>query len=96
MSPSKLLNNTEYRYKTYDNTINHLFYMNDLKLFAKNDQQLQDLLKTLKEFSDDIRMEFWLNKCAKATFFCGKLLKAKNITQDTTTIIKDFAPERKL
>ena len=31
-----LLNNTGYGYKIYDNTINHLFYMDDLKLFAKN------------------------------------------------------------
>ena len=36
---SKLLNNTGYGYKIY-NTINNLFYMEDLKLFAKNDQQL--------------------------------------------------------
>ena len=36
---SKLLNNTGYGYKIY-NTINHLFYMEDLKLFANNDQQL--------------------------------------------------------
>ena len=34
---SKLLNNTGYSYKIYDNTINYLFYMDDLKLFAKND-----------------------------------------------------------
>ena len=34
---SKLLSNTGYGYKIYDNTINHLFYMDDLKLFAKND-----------------------------------------------------------
>ena len=39
---SKLLNNTGYVCKIYDNTmINHLFYMDDLKLFAKNEQQVQ-------------------------------------------------------
>ena len=37
---SKLLNNTGYGYKIYDDIINHLFYMDDLKLFAKNDEQL--------------------------------------------------------
>ena len=90
---SKLLNNTGYGYKIYDNTINHLFYMDDLKLFANNDQQLKGLLNILKQFSDDIRMEFGLDKCAKAAFFSGKLLKAKNITLDTITIIKDLEPE---
>ena len=91
--PPRKLNNTGYGYKIYDNTINHLFYMDDLKLFAKNDQQLQGLINIVKQFSDDIRMEFGLNKCAKATFFRGTLMKAKNITLDTTTIIKDLEPE---
>ena len=38
-------------------------------------------------------MEFGLDKCAKATFFCGKLLKANNITLDTITIMKHLGPE---
>ena len=90
---SKLLNNTGYGYKTYDNTINHLFYINDLKLFVKNDQQLQRLLNIVKQFSADIRMEFGLDKCTKATFFDGKLMKAKNMTLDTATVVKDLEPE---
>ena len=67
--------------------------MDDLKLFAKNDQQLQDLLNFVKQFSDDIRMEHELDKCAKATFFREKLLKAKNITLDTATVIKNLEPD---
>ena len=67
--------------------------MDDLKLFAKNGQQLQGFLIVVKQFNGDIRMEFGLDKCAKATFFRGKLLKAKNITLDTITIIKDLEPE---
>ena len=38
-------------------------------------------------------MEFGLGKCAKSTFFLGKLLKAKNITLDTITVIKDREPK---
>ena len=34
-----------------------------------------------------------LDKGPKATFFGGKLLKAKNITLDTATVIKDIEPE---
>ena len=41
---SKPLNNTGYSYKIYDEIINHLFYMGDLKLFAKNDLKPQGLL----------------------------------------------------
>ena len=92
----KPLNNTGYGFKIYDNTVNHLFSVDDLKLFAKNDQQLQSLLNIVKQFSDDIRMEFGLDECAKATFFRGKLLKAKNITLDTTTVIEDLEPEESI
>ena len=63
--------------------------MDDLKLLAKNDQQLQGLVNIVKQFSDDIRMELGLDKCAKVTFLRGKLLKAKNITLDIITTIKD-------
>ena len=48
----------------------------------------------VKQFSDNARMEFGLDECAKVKFFRGKLLKAKNVTLDTTTVIKDLEPER--
>ena len=64
--------------------------MNNLKLFAKNERQLQGLLNIVKQFNDDIRMEFGLYKWAKATFFRGKLLQAKKIILDTTAVIKDL------
>ncbi|WP_284130582.1 hypothetical protein [Klebsiella pneumoniae] len=48
--------------------VNHLFYMDDLKTFAQYDDQQTGLLAIVKTFSDDIRMEFGLEKCAKATF----------------------------
>ena len=50
--------------------------MEDLKLFAKNEHQLQGLLINVKQFSDDILKEFGLDKCAKNTFFNRKFLKA--------------------
>ena len=52
---SKLLHNTGYGYEIYDNTIEHLFHMDDLKLLAENDQHLQGLLNIVKKLSDDIR-----------------------------------------
>ena len=41
-------------------------------------------------FSDDIKMEFGLDKCAKATFKKGKLISANNIELDDHTSIKDL------
>ena len=45
---SNELNNTGYGYKICDQTINYLFYMDDLKLFAKNDQDLEGFSIQLK------------------------------------------------
>ena len=70
------LSNTKYGYEIYEKAIDHLFYMDDLKLYAKNDKELEGLLSTAKQFSEDIGMEFGLDKCAKASFVKGKLNRA--------------------
>ena len=67
------LNSSVYGYKIGTEWITHLFYMDDLKLYAKDDGELEGLLKIVKGFSDDIGMDFGLSKCPKATFKRGKL-----------------------
>ena len=42
--------------------VNHLFYMDDLKTFAKDDSQQEGLLNIVKTFSDVIKMKFGLDK----------------------------------
>jgi hypothetical protein len=64
--------------------------MDDLKLFAKNESDGEDLLKIVKDFSSDIGMEFGLDKCAKATFKAGKFIEADNIDLDITTVIRNL------
>ena len=38
--------------------------MGDLKLFARDDNDREGLLQTVKKFSDDIGMSFGLDKCS--------------------------------
>ena len=57
---------------------NHLFYMDDTKLYGSNDNKLEGLIKTVKVFRNDNGMEFGLNKCAKASFKRDKLIKTKD------------------
>lgn len=90
---SKLLNETGYGFKINESKINHLFYMDDLKLYARNDDELEGLLKTVKAFSDDIGMEFGLDKCAKASFKRGKLVNTDNIILDDDSVIKELDQE---
>ena len=93
MPLSKLLNDTGYGYKINNQKLNHLFYMDDLKLYASNDGELEGMLKTVKTFSDDIGMEFGLDKCAKATFKRGKLTSTNNVRLDDDNIIKELDQE---
>ena len=60
-------------------TISHLLFMDDLKLYAENERQLQQLISTVKEVSDDIGMEFGLDKCAKCTIRTGKKVDGMNL-----------------
>ena len=84
------LNNTKYGYEIYEKKINHLFYMDDLKLYAKNDKELECLLSTVKQFSDDIGMEFGLDKCLKATFIKDKLTRTTTIELDIDTTVREL------
>ena len=56
--------------------------MDDLKLFAKDDNDLEGLLQTVKKSSNDISMSFGLDKCAKATFKRGNLIKETSVELD--------------
>ena len=51
------------------------------------------LLDIIKIFSDDIKMEFGLDKYAKATFIKGKLTKTSNIVLNQDTAIKELDQE---
>ena len=67
--------------------------MDDLKLYSKNDQEQVGELKIVKQFSDDIDMEFGLRKCAKASFKKGKLTSTGNIITDEYTVIEELNQE---
>ena len=50
--------NTGCEEHTTKTKISHLLYMDDLKLIAKSEEELQKQIQTVKTFSDDIHMEF--------------------------------------
>ena len=60
---AKELNQTGYRYNIQKRSINHLIYMDHLKLLAKDYNDFGGLLQTVKKFSDNIGMLFELDKC---------------------------------
>ena len=50
--------NTHDRHKTALKN-SHLFYIDDLKLYAKNNDDLDGLLSIVKRFSDDKGIQIW-------------------------------------
>lgn len=61
--------------------------MDDWKLFAKDDDNMEGLQQTVKNISNDIGRKFGLNKWAKAIFERGRLLKPTPVKiQNNTTI----------
>ena len=69
-----------YEVKKGGKKINHLLLMDDLKLFAKNEDQIDSLVNTVRICSDDIKMEFGLPKCGVLNMKRGKVIKSKGIS----------------
>ena len=79
--------NTGYEEHTTKTKMSPLLHMDDLKLIAKS-EELQKQIQTVKIFSNDINMEFGLEKCAKITFKRGKLTHLQNLVIDTNRVIQ--------
>jgi len=86
--------NTGYKQHTRKTKVSELLYMDDLKLIAKSDEELQKQIQTVKTFSDDIRMEFGLEKYAKIAFKRGKLVHWQNLVISINREIQELEQEK--
>ena len=72
--------------------INHLLYMDDLKLYSKKEEDLNSLIRSVRSFSEDIGMRFGFNKCARLIIHRGKVKETTGLeVQDG--IIRDVLKE---
>ena len=53
-----------YKFTESQEKINPLMYMDDIKLFAKKEKELETLIQTIRIYSQDIGMAFGMEKCA--------------------------------
>ena len=58
--------------KDHKKKINHLMDMDDIKLFAKNEKELETLILSMRIYSQDIVMQFGREKCAMLVMGSGK------------------------
>ena len=61
-----------YKLSRSQEKINHLMYMDDIKLFAKNEKELETLIHAVRIYTQDIGMEFGTEKCAMLVMKSGK------------------------
>ena len=61
-----------YKFSRSLEKVNHFMYMDDIKLFAKNEKELETLIHTVRIYSRDIGMEFGIEKCAMLVMRSGK------------------------
>jgi hypothetical protein len=55
-----------------------------------NNNNIIIIIITVKNFSDDIHMEFGLEKCTKITFKRGKLIQSQNLLTDINREIQEL------
>ena len=58
-------------------TINHLLFMDDLKLYGKSKNQVDKLLQSVQVVSEDIKMEFGMEECAVLFMKMWKLVESE-------------------
>ena len=79
-----------YQLKKEGNRINHLMFMDDIKLFGKNAQEIDTLVQTVRILSQDIKMEFGIEKCALINIKRGKTITTEGIRLPDGNIIKEI------
>ena len=62
----------EYKLSRSQKKINHLIYMDDIKLLTENEKGLETLIHVVRIYCQDIRMEFGIEKCAILVMKSGK------------------------
>ena len=67
--------------------------MDNLKLYAKSEEQTSTLVRTVYVFSTDIGMEFGIKKCCILAMKRGKILKSGGIKLADGEVIKEVGQE---
>ena len=70
--------------------INHLLFMDDLKLYSRSDKGFYSLVQTVCVFSEDIGMEFGIKKCAMLLMEKGKIVKPVGTELPDGKVIKSL------
>ena len=81
---------TAYEFSESKEKIKHLLFMEDLKLYIRSEKGLDSLVQTVCVFSEDIGMEFGIEKCGTLVMEKGKIVKSFGIELPDGKVIKSL------
>ena len=79
-----------YEFSGSKEKINHLLFLGNLKLYSRNEKELDSLVQTIHVFGVDIRMEFGIETCAMLVIEKGKIVKSVGIELPDGRVIKSL------
>ena len=79
-----------YEFSESKEKINHLLFMDDLKLYSRSEKGLDSLVQTVRVFSEEIGMEFRMEKCAMLVLEKGQIVKSVGIELPDGKVIKSL------
>ena len=84
---SIILNETDLGYVTSRNQkLDHLLFMDDLKLYAKSKREMDLLIQTVTIFSDDVEMVFDLEKYTVLVLKRKRWFKQRELNYQTESV----------
>ena len=79
-----------YEFSGSKKKINHLLFLGNLKLYSRNEKELDSLVQTIHVFGVDIRMEFGIERCAMLVIEKGTIVKSVGIELPDGRVIKSL------
>ena len=83
-----------YEFSESKEKINHLLFLDDLKLHSRSEKGLDSLVQTVRVFSEDIGMDFDTEKCAMLVMEKEKIVKSVGVELPDGKLIKSLQADK--
>ena len=81
-----------YKISNSSTRLNHLVYMDDVKLYGKSQQEIESLVHTVNIFFDDLCMQIGVNQCNIVAMGRGCFIQSDGIVLSSGDIIQYLSP----
>ena len=82
-----------YSFQKGKSKLNHLLFMEDLKLYVSNQNEINSLVRTVEIVTKDIGMKFGIDQCGVLTMKRGKEVECNGIELDNSEEIGQIGEE---